>query len=162
MSEMEAAMQLVYGFLCKRAEAGDLCPTNQEIADKFGWQSMAPAQRTMRALREQGLIEMEPSNGGRRVVTIVATGESTIKRRISKKQPPKTIRYKCLPIVDSPQVERAKLILRRRGDHVYNAQAVHGADPALEGKYMLNGKPVGQREILKKARKVERMRLVAA
>jgi len=70
------ALESLYGWLCACAAAGEACPTNAEIADRFGRKSVSSAARLVSILEKQGRITVTRTNVAR-TVTITATGART-------------------------------------------------------------------------------------
>jgi SOS-response transcriptional repressor LexA len=67
---------ILFDMIEKAAEAGESCPSTNEIADTFGFASTASSHRLMCELVDAGLIEVVTFTNGR-TATIVATGRST-------------------------------------------------------------------------------------
>ena len=58
------------------AESGDRCPTNDVIADRFGFASSSTSADLLRDMEQRGIISVERFQHAR-VVTVVADGVST-------------------------------------------------------------------------------------
>lgn len=70
----------VLRLLTRAAIRGDACPTNAELARALGLKDAVAASYRVRRLVREGKIRVEePSPTERRVVTIVATGKSTVR-----------------------------------------------------------------------------------
>lgn len=67
----------IYRLLNSAAEAGEQCPTNQEIADLIGYSSTSKSSDAIAALERAGRITVERFQCSRRV-TITASGKSTV------------------------------------------------------------------------------------
>lgn len=75
-SRANERMQQCFTILERAANAGVKCPTNADLAELMGYNTIGkPAEWVVR-LERAGLIEVERRNTGR-VVTIVATGKKT-------------------------------------------------------------------------------------
>lgn len=70
----------VLRLLSRAANRGQACPTNAELARALGLKDAVAASYRVRCLVRAGKIRVEePSPTERRVVTIVATGKSTVR-----------------------------------------------------------------------------------
>ena len=68
----------------RAANAGDICPTNETLADLLGYSSGNGPSGLVNLLEVSGLITVAPSNAGR-VITIVRTGKQTAGIAISRR-----------------------------------------------------------------------------
>lgn len=66
----------VFKMVCRAAENDDPCPSNAELCEAIGSPWNSTPSDIMLKLERVGLIEREGS-GGRRIVTICATGQKT-------------------------------------------------------------------------------------
>lgn len=70
----------VLRLLTRAANRGQACPTNAELARALGLKdAVAASYRVRRLVRENKIRVEEPGPTERRVVTIVATGKSTVR-----------------------------------------------------------------------------------
>lgn len=72
--------------LAEVAEAGDICPSGREIANRLNLPDDRAAMRMMRGLRDAGWIELDTAVGRVPVVTIRDIGKST-RRPASNRAP---------------------------------------------------------------------------
>lgn len=75
-SARQADLDAVFAMLAAAAGAGEVCPTNRQIADRLGWRSVASANRALYMLERAGRIQVESTRNWR-LVTIAATGRRT-------------------------------------------------------------------------------------
>lgn len=78
--KFQARCNLAYQALVEAAEAGEMCPTCVEISDLCEYPSSKSEDgvRVFSALIKQGRITSQTERGRRRIITIVATGKSTM------------------------------------------------------------------------------------
>lgn len=69
--------QQVYQALVQAAQRGDKAPTNWQLAELCGCESMATGARLVANLEARGLITVERPARSSRIVTIVASGQQT-------------------------------------------------------------------------------------
>lgn len=74
----------LYAMLCCAADAGQECPTNRQICERFGLRSSSGAVRLMRALEQQNLISVRRFQMSR-IVTIMKTKRSTAEPALKTK-----------------------------------------------------------------------------
>lgn len=96
----------IYEIVKLAAEAGEPCPTNLALATQSDL-SIETASRSLHALADVGLIEIDSSHPRYRVVTILETGKTT--RAAPAQSPPK----KSPPSKFSQTPEGAALRLER-------------------------------------------------
>lgn len=76
--DAKATTRMVLRLLTRAANRGEPCPTNGELARALGLKDAVAASYRVRRLVKDGKIAVEePSPLERRVVTIIATGNST-------------------------------------------------------------------------------------
>jgi hypothetical protein len=69
-----ATLDALYRRLCECAEAGEPCPSNQDIANRFGMKGPGAAADAMTELVRSGRISREIVRRKVRIITITATG----------------------------------------------------------------------------------------
>ncbi|WP_428673673.1 helix-turn-helix domain-containing protein [Reyranella sp.] len=112
----------LYAHLADLAAQGEACPTTTALAHAIGCAPGSIAEmlrRLVAARRIRVVVEKIPCSGNvnhYRVVTIVATGQSTAPRPVPVRNAP------------ADELEMAKTFLRRRGPTVYAATVTHGRD----------------------------------
>jgi DNA-binding MarR family transcriptional regulator len=102
---MTPALASLYRILCEKADAGEPCPTNVELAHAMGMDSSGSASGAMLRLEKLGHITVERGQNFRRV-TITETGQSLatcgkFKPRVRIGRPHKS---------RSPEIDDSKLI----------------------------------------------------
>jgi len=80
MKNMTPREQRLLEILITAADKGDVCPSNDQICELMGMQSIGSPPTVMNKLVRRGLIRVERF-GNSRIVTIVATGKSTAGER---------------------------------------------------------------------------------
>lgn len=80
MKNMTPREQRLLEILITAAGNGDICPSNDQICELMGMQSIGSPPTVMNKLVRRGLIRVERF-GNSRIVTIVATGKSTAGER---------------------------------------------------------------------------------
>lgn len=84
MSELTYAQKQVYRVVSAAAAAGEVTPTNVEIADRAGLRAVSKIKSHLQALKHKGLISYTSGRNWRSAVTITATGEVTRERRCAR------------------------------------------------------------------------------
>jgi hypothetical protein len=73
-----ATLDALYRWLCECAAAGEACPSNQDIANRFGMRGASAAAEAMTALVKSGRIRREIVRRKTRIVTIIDSGARLI------------------------------------------------------------------------------------
>lgn len=102
-----AVIDSLYVWLCERAAAGEFCPGNQEICDRYSFKSMASAAGVVKRLEQSGKIEVTRFNRAR-LIKIVATGKCTVVPKVENKKIHVARKNTTPSLTEKPQRKRTE------------------------------------------------------